>query len=356
MACDETVGIVGLCLACFLQAILFAVLQCVFKKKQWKRMCSLWMYISFYIWLIYLLITETSKCTTFHFGRYLAIAMLGISFLVVLIESGFSSELNYLTNSIRDKTVWEYIQRQQFYPPKIFMSVECYRYDHDDRDVWRVVTIPKKTEEFLYGSWVDVSERETQVSCAASAARVKIDSGFLFGDQEIFDDFKRILQVLAENPDLTDFWLSIKISEMKERFLGFVDLRVKPFWMCPLFFWIATLLQLTWPYRWLFRAKTVGIQYTLKKKIYKSATVPNEEGPIDAAIADQVIVSTTEKKTLSALDPLSAVIATRPSPDVSWPFPPSYPTRLEDQVTEPEPDLPPPSYEASTASSPLDLD
>ena len=89
---------------------------------------------------------------------------------------------------------------------------------------------------------------------------------------------------------------------MKERFLGFVDLGVKPFWMRPLFFWIATLLQLTWPYRFLFRAKTGEIHYTVKKTIYKSAAVPNEEGPIDAAIADQVIVSTTEKKTLSALN------------------------------------------------------
>ena len=120
---------------------------------------------------------------------------------------------------------------------------------------------------------------------------------------------------------------------MKERFLGFVDLRVKPFWMRPLFFWIATLLQLTWPYCWLFRAKTGEIHYTVKKKIYKTATVPNGEGPVDAAIADQVIVSTTEKKTLSALNLLSAVCATNPAimpnPEVSWPSHPSYSTRVE---------------------------
>ena len=185
---------------------------------------------------------------------------------------------------------------------------------------------------------------------------------------------------------------------MKERFLGFVDLRVKPFWMRPLFFWIATFLRLTGPYRWLFGAKTGEIHYTLKKKIYKSATVPNEKVPLDAAIADQVIFSTTETKTLSARDPLSAVVV-RPRPDLSWPFQPSYSARVEFTASprvrgtdvaapmsgvtnsvsdtapssslaprypadptclthqadlEPEPDFTPPSYKAAVASRPLD--
>ena len=52
--------------------------------------------------------------------------MLGISYLVVLVESGFSSELNFLKNSIGDETAWEYIQKQQLISPKIRMTVECY--------------------------------------------------------------------------------------------------------------------------------------------------------------------------------------------------------------------------------------
>ncbi len=58
-------------------------------------------------------------------------------------------------------------------------------------------------------------------------------------------------------------------------------MRLKPFWIRPLFFWIATLLQLTWPYRWLFRANTAKSYYALKKKMYKSTTPPVEVDVMD---------------------------------------------------------------------------
>ncbi len=47
------------------------------------------------------------------------------------------------------------------------------------------------------------------------------------------------------------------------------------------YFWIATLLQMTWPYRWLFRAKTAKEYYVLKKKMYKSSTPPREVDLLD---------------------------------------------------------------------------
>ena len=54
----------------------------------------------------------------------------------------------------------------------------------------------------------------------------------------------------------TDFSARREIPGLTKRFSAYVDLRVKPWWIRPLFFWLATLLQMTWPYRWLFRAKT----------------------------------------------------------------------------------------------------
>jgi len=60
-----------------------------------------------------------------------------------------------------------------------------------------------------------------------------------------------------------------------------VDLKVKPFWIGPLFFWIATLLLMTWPYRWLFRAKTAKTYYALKKTMYRSRAPPREVDVMD---------------------------------------------------------------------------
>ena len=84
-----------------------------------------------------------------------------------------------------------------------------------------------------------------------------------------------------------EFVLTRKIPLMKKRFCARLDEQVTPFWMRPMFFWIATILWMTWPYRWLFRAKTDNIHYTLKKKIYKNATPPNKEGQLHVSIADE---------------------------------------------------------------------
>ncbi len=46
--------------------------------------------------------------------------------------------------------------------------------------------------------------------------------------------------------------------------------------MRPRFFWIATFLHMSWPYRWLFKAKTAKIHYALKKKVYKNTTPSGE--------------------------------------------------------------------------------
>lgn len=61
--------------------------------------------------------------------------------------------------------------------------------------------------------------------------------------------------------------------------------------MRPLFFWIATLLQMTWPYRWLFRAKTAQKHLVLRKMVYKSATPPRDVDPHAAGVASSPVSS-----------------------------------------------------------------
>ncbi|KAJ7391015.1 hypothetical protein OS493_021035 [Desmophyllum pertusum] len=278
------------------------------------RIISLHMYFSFYLWVIYLVGCDISQCTRYGFIFYslriFAMVMLCVAPAIVLIESFFCRELRYLKNIMQDETAWEYIQRMHEVPPKINMVVQCYHYETRTRVVYytdargnrqsrtetyeeQVVTCMDHAE-FTFGSWVDVSNREMPVLSTVGVTRVKIYPSILFGDQETADDYqRRVEEMLERNRDrdvFTDYSSNSDIPGLKKRISAYVDLRMKPFWIRSLFFWIATLLQMTWPYRWLFRAKTAKEYYTLKKKIYKSAT-PAREANLMAPIV--VVVDNT---------------------------------------------------------------
>ena len=249
------------------------------------RLISMDMFFSFYLWLIYFVGCDISQCTNygsvFQMLRIFAIVMLCLSPVIVLLESAFSHELDYLKNIMEDETAWGYIQRMHQVPPRINMVVECYHYETRTRVVYytdangnrqsRTETYTEKVvtfvdqDEFFFGSWLDVSKREMPALSTVALTRVKIDPSILFGDQETADDYERqVAEMVNRNRHrdvFTDYSSSKEIPGLMKRISAYVDLRAKPFWIRPLFFWIATLLQMTWPYRWLFRAKTAKSHY-----------------------------------------------------------------------------------------------
>ncbi|XP_078380026.1 uncharacterized protein LOC144662974 [Oculina patagonica] len=244
------------------------------------RIVSIESYFLFYLWLAFLVyssgapqFSEPSN-ESFFILKILAIAMLCLSYVIVLVESYFSQELHYLRNIIEDETAWGYIQRMHELPPKINMVVECY---HDkirgNGDVIEKVTFVDR-DAFSFDSWDDVSEREMPNALSnASLTRVQIDSSIQFGDQTTANCYDReVVEMQGKNRhrDRETRYSSIKeVPGVNKRFSAYADLNMKPFWIRPLFFWIATLLHMSWPYRWLFRAKTAEIHYVLKKKVYK---------------------------------------------------------------------------------------
>lgn len=271
-----------------------------FRNASLWRLISMQMNLSFYLWLVYFVGCEVSQCTRygliFHALRYFAIVIMSISPVIVFIESIFSHELAYLKNIMQDDTAWSYIQKMHEVPPEIVMIVECYHYETRTRVVYytdangnsqsRIETYTEKVttfvdqDEFSFGSWVDVSKREMPPLGYASLTRVKIDPCILFGDQETADDYtSQVSEMIERNRHrdvFTDYSAKRQIPGLKKRFSTYVDLSVRPWWIRRLYFWIATLLMMSWPYRWFFRAKTSKTYYILKKKMYKSTTPPSE--------------------------------------------------------------------------------
>ena len=344
-----------------------------------KRLISIHMYFSFYLWAIYLVGCETTHCTAygsvFYILKIFALVMLGVSAVIVLIESFFSRELHYLKNIMEDETALGYIQRMREVPPKINITIECYHYEQRTRTVryrdsngnqrTRTETYTVKVvtfvghEEFQFGSWVDGSKRDIPALSGVALTRVKIYPRILFGDQETEEDYQRQVEALLQSYKLFDQFTAYRASEeipgLKKRISAYVDSRVKPFWIRPRFYWIATLLQLSWPYRWLFRARTAKNHYILKKKMYKSATPPREMeltlmDPIEDLVNSTSFVANssspattgypmTEMNDSVAGNPADVQNGDPAAQSSTTPYPPPCPS------AGPEPNVPPPSYE-----------
>lgn len=275
----------------------------LYRNASYWRLTSMHMFFSFYLWLIYLLVYESTayKGVIFFALYIIAIIMLIIAPIVVLIESIFSHELDYIKNIMEDETAWSYIQRMQQVAPVITMKVECYHWETRTRVVYytdangntqsrtetyqeRVVTFVD-VDTFSYGSWVDVSKREMPALSTVALTRLKIDLHILFGDEETSEEYNRQKAAMLERnehrDDHMDYSRSEQVPGLEKRISAYVDLRLKPWWIRPRYFWLATLLFMTWPYRWLFRARTAKNYYDMKKKIYKTTTPPPEVDLMD---------------------------------------------------------------------------
>ena len=351
----------------------------LFRNARLWRIISIHLFFSFYLWILYLVGCEISQCTqyghVFVSLKNFGIVMLCISSVYIFIESIFSHELDYLRNIMHDETAWGYIQQMHQVAPRISMIVECYHFEMRTRDVYytdangnrqsrtetyteRVVTF-EDHDEFSFGSWVDVSKRKMPALSTVSLTRVRIDPYVLFGDQETADDYERQATAMIErNRDrdaFTDFSARREIPGLKKRISAYVDLRVKPWWIRPLFFWLATLLQMTWPYRWLFRAKTSKSYYALKKMIYKSTTPPREVNLMDqiAMLAGDPTCndsSVLENNQISyeMVEIRNPGMANLAYQNDSAPYPPSNPAMGPSCPPAPEPSAPPETYVTGT--------
>ena len=240
-------------------------------------------YFSFFFWLFVLVIYQVEE-------EDLEIALIVwtvINYLAVLYDALSSVELDYLKNFLQDETAAEYLDRMSLIRPEVSVTVKCFHYEtvdtSEDAGTMDVeMETFSQTREFSYDSSVHVSSGDPLLGCTEAAVRVSIGYDILLDDKETIDSFIQFAKDMLElgsfsKDEHTQLILRVKIpNNLKTRVMGCVGSRTRPFWMRPRFFYIATLLCMTWPYRWLLMVKTNKIHYTMIKHIYKIAS-QNEE-------------------------------------------------------------------------------
>lgn len=248
------------------------------------RVYSAFLNFAFWVWLCAVCVCVTrddgnSRSSLF----YWAVAMCGVCAIFVIIEAFFSCERAALHNLVS----WEYIRSLQMSPPAIEMVIERYDWKHYRQAVYRTdpVTgrseyqgttdewkkVGKKTvrQPFLYSSWTDESNLELNGDGRLVRLLIHIDVTL---EGEAVPSFEAQKLALIEKTSHLNRWYDFSREDSVPHHQPYVvlcpDKNAVPFWINEWFFWYATILQLSWPYRWLFNSRTSYAEYTLKKKVF----------------------------------------------------------------------------------------
>jgi len=276
------------------------------KEASFFRLLSLHFYLSFFIWMIYLIcynqlgLGELGHVfTNLHL---MAIVVMVISAVFVLFESFLSYELDHIENIMQEESVRDYLQRMRDTAPVITLTIECYHYEqrrkskarsHPETYCDSYVTYTEKvvthrdSHTFPYDHWEDVSTNDMPWLRSPILTRLKIDSFIDFGDAETKRSFEEHKKSFVDSNRHKDEKIGLSVQQeipgLEPRVLAFTDPAHKTWWISSDVFLCATCLCLTWPYRWFLKAKTRKSYYELKKKIYND----------------------TRKETVDAFDPLA---------------------------------------------------
>lgn len=270
------------------------------------RLISLVAYASFYVWVAAIIGCEISQCSKYGLSwsylRVFGFVMLGITTIIVLIESAFSHELDYIFNILEDQSAWAFIQDMHTMVPEITITIECYHFETKaaDRNLsegrssskteTKLVVTFEQDYPFTYGCCVDASEQELPPLEQGRLTRIKVDPHILLGDSQTRKDFaeqqERLVAINKYRDENISMSIKKEIPGLDKRFSAYGDLAAKSWWIRPRYFWLATVLFLSWPYRWLFRAMTPKIHYALTKKIYKRNSPPRNDSKDKSMIND----------------------------------------------------------------------
>eukprot|EP00112_Aurelia_sp_Birch-Aquarium-sp1_P016844 Seg385.18 transcript_id=Seg385.18/GoldUCD/mRNA.D3Y31 product="Transmembrane protein 151B" protein_id=Seg385.18/GoldUCD/D3Y31 len=264
----------------------------VCKKKSACRILSMHAFFSFICWLIYLIGCMASQCaaygTAFGLLNGMAFIMIFVCYLVMLIESFYSNEKQYISSIVSDISAIEFVNKLRNTDPERVMLIECYHWETRTRTVTstdaqgntqthietyqEIVITHTESQKFPIQFTRDISDQHGLKFDQYSVTRLKLTPDVQFGDTETEEKFEEMRTKMIEENEHRDtniqFSFSDSIDGFVNRICAYTDPNNQPFWMNVVYYWVASVLGLTWIYRAIFIRKTAKCEYTIKKMIY----------------------------------------------------------------------------------------
>jgi len=278
------------------------------KTAKLSRIVSFYYYISFWLWMVYLIIGFAIKLGFYGllFGILLIIAIIFVIALpiVFLIESWNSSERQYIKNLSSLTSAADRIESIRNTQPTVCMNAECYHFETRTRTVYytdangntqsRIETYQEKVvtafivEPFLFTHWFDSSQSTLTDVRKVGITKIKMDLTVHFGDhtteEHFTDKFHRFQDENRYRDVFVNFFVSKMVDGFEKRLSAYTDPSNKPGWIGSVWFWLATFFCLGWPYRIMFNRTTGKTEYSVVKVIF----VNNSEIQPTPANTDQV--------------------------------------------------------------------
>ena len=253
---------------------------------------SFYYYVSFWLWMIYLFVHFGAQLGeySFIFGVLVIIAIICVIALpiVILLESWFSAERHYIKNLSHLTSATERIESVRKAQPTVTMNAECYHYETRTRIVHytdanghsqsRMETYREKVvtarivEPFLFTHWYDSSQSTLTDIHTSRITKIKMELIVQFGDEataQLFDaKYNQFQDENRHRDTYVDFSVEKEVAGFKKRLAAYTDPDNKAGWVSSLWFWLATLLCVGWPYRIWFNRITRRTEYSVIKVIF----------------------------------------------------------------------------------------
>ena len=157
--------------------------------------------------------------------------------------------------------------------PNVYVKIQCshektYVDSRGNQHQSTVVTYTG-SKQFFFKSWRDTSDCLKIPRPGSKMLRIKVEKGFTFADgasRVTFNQFKDdyIRENRSRDTNITHS-IKLKIPGFKKRLTG--SNTKPPYWMSLPYFFLAHLLLLGWPYRWLLKSRTDKAEFKVEKEI-----------------------------------------------------------------------------------------
>jgi len=262
------------------------------KTAKLSRIISLYYYVSFWLWTIYLIIALSAKLGLYAslFGMLAIIAIVCVIVLpfVFLTETCYSAERQYIKNLSSLTSATDRIESIRNTQPTVSMNAECYHFELRTRTVYytdanghtqsRLETYQEKVvtafivEPFLFTHWFDSSHSTLTDVRKAGITKIKMDLTVQFGDRTTAGHFAEKYQKFQDENRFRDVYVDFSVSNtvagFEKRLAAYTGSGTKPGWIGSLWFWLATIFCVGWPYRIMFKRTTGKTEYDVVKVIF----------------------------------------------------------------------------------------